>query len=53
MQSSAVHPQLLHHSFPTMSLTTLQASVGPIQWKTYVAKYKNTKPQRHANSTIH
>lgn len=28
MQSSAVHVQLLHHSSPTMSLSTLQASVG-------------------------
>lgn len=42
MQSSAVHVQLLHHSSPTMSLSTLQASVGSHPMKE-VAKYKNTK----------
>lgn len=42
MQSSAVHVQFLHHSSPTMSLSTLQASVGSHPMKK-VAKYKNTK----------
>lgn len=42
MQSSAVHVQLLHHSSPTMPLSTLQASGGSHPMKK-VAKYQNTK----------
>lgn len=42
MQSSAVHVQLLHHSSPTMSLSTLQTSGGSHPVKK-AAKYPNTK----------
>lgn len=42
MQSSAVHEHFLHHSSPTVPLSTLQASVGSHPMKK-VVKHKNTK----------